>query len=258
MHDEVPAAETEKPIPLWTAFGVLAAIVIGGGTLIYKYLYRPPAPPAAIEVVTPGPGQPRVARSGGNAPATAPALDLLVVAREADLDDGVHRLPAGGTLIKAADAYVKAFDGTPDAAPSLSFGYFTVSQAQWEHGYLSNGVRRLSGDGEYAKSLGVTAEQLKKLEDLPPEPPMRWDNQARDRFSKLYAAWRSAGEAQRSAAAGVMVRQLAEYARGKRDADDAMRRRRVERIRSVLTPDQVRAMNPIPRWDLPTTRATPR
>src|SRR5688572_31691728 len=42
MPDDVPTTDSEKPIPLWAAVAILAAIVIGGGTIIFKYLYRPP------------------------------------------------------------------------------------------------------------------------------------------------------------------------------------------------------------------------
>ena len=247
------AAGAEKPVPLWVAVGIMAAIVVGGGGFIYYYLFRPP-PRNSIKVITPAPNDPRIARSGGDAPSGNPAIDPLLVARESEMGDGVHALPTGGTMVKAGDAYVKAFDHPDNAAPTMSFGFFTLNDAQWEHGYLSNAVRRLLGDAEYARSLSVTADQLEKLEDLPPAPALRWPDDVRRRFVEMYGKWRGAAEKDRAAAAGTLVRELHAYAKDRRAADERAMGERVRRIRSVLTAKQMEAMNPIPKWDLPASR----
>jgi uncharacterized protein YukE len=255
------AAAGEKQIPLWVAIAVMAMILIAGAVLVFKYANRPPPAPApapkAINVVTPAPGQPRIARSGPNPVPTPPAIDPLLVAREAELADGIHTLPTGGTMVKAGDAYIKAIRLPEDPGPALSFGSFTVSDEQWVHGYLSNGVRRLLGDPEYAKSLAVTADQIKQLEALPGEPSMRWPRDARDRFADLYKKWDATPPAQKPAAEKELVGALREYAQAKRAADQTAMGQRVAKIRAILTGPQVEKLNPIPRWDLPTTKPSP-
>jgi hypothetical protein len=253
------AAAGEKQIPIWVAIGVMAMILLAGAVLVFKYASRPPPAPApkAINVVTPAPGQPRIARSGGSPAPTPPAIDPLLVAREAELPDGIHTPPTGGTMVKAGDAYIKATRFPEDPAPALSFGSFTVSDEQWVHGYLSNGVRRLLGDIEYAKSLRVTPEQLKQLEALPAEPSMRWPKQARDRFADLYKKWEATPPAQKPAAQKELVGALRDYAQAKRAADQTAMGQRVAKIRAILTGPQVEKLNPIPRWDLPATKPSP-
>jgi len=253
MADDSTTAAVEKSVPLWIALAIMLAIMLAGGTLIWKYLYRPPAP-HQTNVVAPAPGQPRIVRSGGNLAAPQPTADALAAAREAELPDGVHGLAGGGTLVKAGDAYLKAFPRADDPQPSFSLGFFSVDDSQWEHGYLSNGVRRVLADGEYAKSLGVTAEQVKQLEDLPAAPAMRWPDEARERLSKLYAKWKSADEKEKPDAARALLAELQSVAQAKRSADQQSMTQRVAKIRSILTARQVEAMNPIPRWNLPTTK----
>jgi hypothetical protein len=253
MDDDSKTLPIQKSVPLWVAVGVMLAIMLGGGALIWKYLYRPPVP-RQTNVVSPAPGQPRIVRSGGNLAAPQPTADALAAAKEAELPDGVHGLPSGGTLVKAGDAYLKAFPRADDPQPSFSLGFFSVDDSQWEHGYLSNGVRRALGDGEYAKSLGVSAEQVRQLEELPAAPGMRWPDEARERLSGLYAKWKSAGEKGKADAERALVAELQSVAQAKRSADQQSMTQRVAKIRAILTARQVEAMNPIPRWNLPTTK----
>jgi hypothetical protein len=259
MEGDRRDVSSEKPIPMWLGIGVMGLILLVGLGLIVKYVYRRPSQRNAIHVVTPAPGQPRVARSGGSVPGTGPAIDVGAIAREAELSDGIHPLGGnGGTLVKAGNAYLKVFGRREDGDQAISLGFFTVSDEQWVHGYLSNGVRRALGDEEYAKELGVTSDQRKGLERLPAEPPPRWPAVVRERLVGLYKEWESAGEDEKSGVGNQLIDALGAAAKTKHDADEVAMRERVMRIRSILMPAQAQQMNPFPKWNLPTSRATTR
>jgi hypothetical protein len=249
-------ARADRPIPFAGALAVMALVLFAGAALIAKYLYPPAAaPPPPLRTVVPSPSNPRVA---GGPPAAADdsarAHVILAAAAEPELPDGVHP-SAGGVTFKAGDAYLKFADDPQPAR--AAFGYFTLSDDEWLHGYLTQGVRRLTLHDDYARELAVTDDQRKRLADLPAPPPSRWPDADRDHFLTLYREWRLAPDDARPAAQATLLKALAEYATTQRTANRKRMADRVAAIRSILDDRQLARINPIPRWELPAaTRPT--
>lgn len=226
----------DKPISMPVAVGVMGLILVVGGGLIWKFLYHPPAPANAIRTIAPLPGSPHVAggppANGGAVPVEA----LKAIVAEADLPDGLHTNPGGDTLIKSGDAYMRVND-----KDRFAFGFFTLSDQEWEHGYLSQGVRRMLTQEDFARELGLTADQRARLEKLPEAPAAKWPQADRERLIGLYK-----DEKTRLQVVGA----LAAYAAERRGADQKVMDERIHAIRSILTEKQLAKVNPIPRWPL--------
>jgi hypothetical protein len=216
----------------------MGLILIVGAFLIWKYVYRPAAPPNAIHTITPLPGAPNVAGSHQGAD-TGLRRQVTEIAAEAELPDGVHERGHEDWLVKSGDAYMRV--RRMDGRFKYAFGYFTLDEQEWEHGYLTQGVRRILNEEDYAKSLGVTAEQRARLEELPPAPKTTWSQADRDRLIALYK-----DEASRPR----LVAALGDYAKTKRATERRLFTERIEKIRAILTPTQLERINPIPRWPL--------
>ena len=233
-----PANSSAKRIPLPLALGVMALVLIVGAFLIWKYVYRPANPPSAIRTITPLPGAPHVA---GGPPATDSGLKRKIteLANEADLPDGIHERGPYDWLVKAGDAYMRV--RRLDGKMRYAFGYFTLDDQQWEHGYLTQGVRRILNEPSYASELDITPDQRAKLEKLPPPPDTKWPQADRDRFIALYKNEDSRPQ---------LVQALGDYATAKRQAERKSFVDRIEKIRAILTPAQAQRINPIPRWPL--------
>jgi hypothetical protein len=240
------------------AIGIMGLILAAGAALVFKYTHRPPPAPNAVNVITPAPNQPRIARSGGNPTSPPPDLDPLLAAKEEQLPNGIHQLPTGVTLVKAGDAYLKAIRLPEDPAPAFSLGHYSLSADEWINGYLMSGIRRILADPDYARSLAITPDQLKQLEALPPGPAARWPRESRDRLAELYKKWDTAPASQKSTAADQLVKAVGDYAHSKLIADHQAMSQKVAKIRAALTPQQLEKLNPLPRWNLPTTKPATR
>jgi hypothetical protein len=217
------------------AVGVMGLILVVGAGLIWKFLYHPPAPGNAIHTIAPLPGSPRVA---GGPPANSggiPVEALKAMVAEADLPDGLHQTRSG-TLIKAGDAYLRVRD-----KESYAFGFFSLSDQEWEHGYLSQGVRRMLAQEDFARELGLTADQRSRLEKLPAAPAAKWPQADRERLIALYKDEKTRPQ---------IVAALAAYAAERRAADLKVMDERIHAIRSILNEKQLARINPIPRWPL--------
>ncbi|MDB5321182.1 MAG: hypothetical protein JWN40_2813 [Phycisphaerales bacterium] len=234
--DPPPATSAaDKPISLPVAVGVMGLILVVGAGLIWKYLYHPPAPANAIRTIAPQPGSPHVAGGPAAKDAGIPVEALKAIAAEADLPDGLH-LTSTGTLIKAGDAYLRV-----RGMDSYAFGFFTLSEQEWEHGYLSQGVRRMLTQDDFAKELALTDDQRARLEKLPAAPAAKWPQADRDRLIALYKDEKSRPQ---------VVAALAAYAAERRAADQKVMAERIRQFRSILTEKQLARVNPIPRWPL--------
>jgi hypothetical protein len=251
MPAEPNQASPDRPIPLPIALGVMAAILVGGGALIWRFVYRPALAQNAIRTVAPTADNPRVA--GGPSGVLAAAGDAGIkinpvqAAAEADLPSGIHTRPGGDVLIKSGDAYVRLIPAAGDEPARQAFGYFTLPETEWEHGYLTQGVRRLLTQEDFAKELALTDDQRARLEKLPAAPSIRWTDAERDRLLALYNDAKTRGE---------VVAALAAYAATKRAADQKVMTQRVKEIRAILSEKQLARINPIPRWPLTATPAS--
>jgi hypothetical protein len=235
--DSPPATTAaDKPISMPVAVGVMGLILVVGAGLIWKFLYHPPAPANAIRAIAPLPGSPHVAGGPAGKDAGIPVEALKAIAAEADLPDGLHQNGGGDTLIKAGDAYLRV--RPPEG---YAFGFFTLSEQEWEHGYLSQGVRRMLAQEDFAKELGLTAEQRSRLEKLPTAPGAKWPQADRERLIALYKDEKTRAQ---------VVAALGAYAAERRAADLQVMDERIHAIRSILNEKQLARVNPIPRWPL--------
>jgi hypothetical protein len=240
----------------------MAVILLAGGALIAKYIYQPQPSAPVLRTVVPSPSNPRVV--GGPTADDPAARAILAAAADPDLPDGAHWALDGGFMFKAGDAYLK-FKLENDGPPTrITFGYFTLSDEEWDHGFLTQGVRRLLLRDDFARRLALTDQQAKRLADLPPAPPSRLPDADRDRFLALFREFdlrrddvQARGEHARAAAEAKLVKALADYATTTRASNQKRMADRVAAIRSILTEAQLARINPIPRWELPASRPTP-
>jgi hypothetical protein len=250
-----PVNPASKPIPIPLAVAAMAALVVGGGLLIWRYRYHAPPPPNVSRVTVPLPTSPHVAGGGAGADSAKDQQArqaALAAAAEADLPDGVHEVGDRTVLAKSGDAYVRVARATPSGdPPRFAFGTFSLPDIEWEHGYLTQGVRRILEDSAYAKELGVTKQQWDQLDALPASPSNKWPVADRQKLMDLWLAWETAADGDAKAkAAEVLVKALGEIATRKRSADQQVMKDRAKRIREVLNEAQLKAVNPIPRWEV--------
>jgi hypothetical protein len=249
-----------KPVPIWLAGAVMGLTLCLGAILVWKYRMAPASPPNVARVVVPPLNNPRVAGGGGAADAADPKLRLvaLAAAAEADLPDGAHEAADGSSvLFKSGDAYMRLVRGAKAGdPPRYAFGTFSLPDVEWEHGYLSQGVRRILEQADYAKQLGVTKAQWDKLDALPAAPAAKWPQDDRDRFAALALKWDTTAGDAKAAAATEVVKAIGAFATKKREADQKAMAERIKAVREILTADQVKQINPIPRWDVKAGAAT--
>lgn len=234
----------QKKIPLPLAIGALGALFLGGLTFILLYL-APWKKDNVSRTLTPSPHAPRVA--GGPSANPTQAAQAVMAAREADLEDGVHRLGDQTLLFKSGDAYMKV--RIQDNQDAFSFGFYSLSDLAWEHGYLSQGVRRIVSQPDFARELSVTSAQVDQLEKLPTAPATKWSDEQRQRVTDAYAKWKAAAGGDRDRAAAQVLAQLNTSAKQKKSADDATMTARLNAIRAILTEAQLQKINPLPRWE---------
>lgn len=235
----------QKKIPLPLALGILGALLLGGLTFILLYL-APWQKNNVSRTVTPSPHAPRVA--GGASANPTQAAQAVLAAREADLEEGVHRLDEQTLLFKSGDAYLKV--RTQDNQDAFSFGFYSLSDLAWEHGYLSQGVRRIVSQPDFARELSVTAAQVDQLDKLPAAPPTKWSDEQRQPVIAAYAKWKSAAGGERDRQTKHVLDQLKATANQKKSADDTAMTARVTAIRAILTEAQLQQINPLPRWEV--------
>jgi hypothetical protein len=237
----------EKTVPLGIALGVLGVILMGGGLLIWKYVYRPAAPVNVMHVTVPTPANPRMV--GGDGVDGTTKFNVVQTAGEADLPDGVHAGTAGNVLIKAGDAYMRVSPGEKDRT-RVSFGYFTVKDGEWEHGYVTQGIRRILTQDDFAKELAVTEEQKTKLKELPEAPASKWPEKDRERFIAQYQMWAAAKGDESGKLGAELVKGLKEFGEKKRTEDLKLMTDRVSRAKGILNEKQLGQINPIPKWEV--------
>lgn len=248
-HTMTPPAE--KTVPLGIALGMMGVILMGGGLLIWRYVYRPAGPVNVMHVTVPTPANPRMA--GGDGGNGVVKFNVVQTAGEADLPDGVHPGTAGNVLFKAGDTYMRVLPGE-DGKARVGFGYFTVKDGEWEHGYVTQGIRRILTQDDFAKELGVTEEQKSKLKELPEAPATKWPEKDREKFIAQYQMCAAAkGDDSAKLGAGL-VKGLKEYGEKRRAEDLKVMTDRVSQVKGILNEKQLGRINPIPKWEVKGTR----
>ena len=246
-----PTLPPDKSVPLGPALAVMGLVLVAGGTLIWHYFHQLHRPANAMRVLTPPPSNPRVA--GGPVVAdNAAKLDVARIAAEDDLPDGIHPGGAGDALFKAGDTYFRVLQA--NGLPSYHFGFFTLKEGEWEHGYLTQGVRRILAQEDFAKEIGITDDQRSKLGELPAAPPARWPQADRDRFVAQYQTWAAATGDDKAKAGAELLKSLGAYGDQKRAADQKIMTDRAARAKAILTEKQLAKINPIPKWNVKTTQ----
>jgi len=242
----------EKTVPLGIALSFMGVILMGGGLVIWRYVYHPARPVNVMHVTVPTPANPRMA--GGDGGDGVAKFNVVQTAGEADLPDGVHAGTGGNVLFKGGDAYMRALPGE-NGKPRFSFGYFTVRDGEWEHGYVTQGIRRILTQDDFAKELGVTEEQKGKLKDLPEAPAAKWPEKERERFIAQYQMWAAAAGDEKAKVGDELVAGLKKFGEAKREADLMVMKNRVSRVKGILDEKQLGRINPIPKWEVKGTPA---
>lgn len=240
--------EARTPIPLPAALAAFAVLLIGGALVIWKYVYRPAKPPNVTNVRVPAPGNPRVA-GGDDAMNDQLKQDVTKTAAEADLPDGIHARGNNDALVKGGDVYMRVLPREAQP-PGFTFGYFTLADREWEHGYVTQGVRRILAQEDYALELAITTDQAKRLQELPDAPASKWPEADRKRFADAYMAWAKAADAEKGKLSEDLVRGLKEFGEKRRWGDQQVMNARLAQVKEILNERQLNRINPIPRWEL--------
>ncbi len=248
-HTMTPPAQ--KTVPLGIALGVMGVILMGGGLLIWRYVYHPARPINVMHVTVPTPANPRMA--GGDGADGVAKFNVVQTAGEADLPDGVHPAAAGNVLLKAGDAYMRVLPQA-DGKARYSFGYFTVKDGEWEHGYVTQGIRRILTQDDFAKELAVTEEQKSKLKELPEAPAAKWPEKEREGFIAQFEKWAAATGDEKAKVGAELVKSLKEFGEKKRAEDLKLMTNRVSRVKGILDEKQLGRINPIPKWEVKGTQ----
>jgi hypothetical protein len=227
-------------------------ILLGGGLLIWRYLYHPARPVNAMHVTLPTHGNPKVA-GGPVMTGGINKFNVIQTAAEAALSNGIHPGANGDVLFKAGDTYLRV-SPDKDGKPNFNFGYFTVSDVEWEHGYLTQGIRRILTQEDFAKEVGISGEQRIKLKELPEAPALKWPVGDREKFIAQYQKWVSAGGDEKEKVGAELIASLKKYGEQKREADLKVMADRVSRVRAILNEKQLARINPIPKWEIKTTQ----
>ena len=241
-----------RDIPIWLTGIVLILCIVGGGWLVRWYsrdtgtqaIEVPLEDSAAVaanarvrgQLGMPG-GNPRAQRDNGGFFAAAV--------------DGVKPSGTSGKawIVRSGDAtmYVsQGRNGQLDLNPSYVTQKLTPEQAQ-----VLMMRRRLMTDAAMREQIQLTAAQLESLRKVEDFRGMVIEPTDRAKLTSLFQAWRtSPGDATEKPLVAALA-DVAKRAAGPTQAFDASR---VEQVRKILTPDQVKRFNagPTPPNGTPT------
>lgn len=241
-----------RDIPIWLTGVVLILCIVGGGWLVRWYTREPgtlavnvPLEDQATiaanakvrsQLSMPG-GNPRAQRDGG---LFSPAVD------------GVKASGNSGKawIVRSGDAtmYVsQGRNGQFELNPSYITQKLTPEQAQ-----VLMMRRRLMTDTAMREQIQLTAEQLEALRKVEDFRGMVIEPTDRAKLASLFQAWRTApGDATEKPLLAALI-DVAKRAAGPTQAFDASR---VEQVRKIVTPDQVKRFNegPMPPNGTPGT-----
>jgi len=161
----------------------------------------------------------------------------------ANASDGL--LPGGGNLaatFQANNARV-VFEPPNFAAPTVRLFYIDREFIRWPQQDVIVARFHLLRDPSLAATLGVTAEQMRRLTSLPPPPPRGMLASPADiaELQRLWNAYRAAAEPRKATAARQIAESLARIADAARQPSQAAYTKRAREIEAILTPEQIAA-----------------
>lgn len=229
-----------RDIPIWLTGVVLILCIVGGGWLVRWYsrdpgtqaIEVPLEDPAAVAANAKVRGQ--LGLPGGNARAQRDNGFFSAAV------DGVKASGNSGKawIVRSGDATMYVSQGRTgqlDLNPSYVTQKLTPEQAQ-----VLMMRRRLLTDAAMREQIQLAAAQLEALRKVEDFRGMVIEPTDRAKLSSLFQAWRTApGDATEKPLLAALV-EVAKRAAGPTQTFDASR---VEQVRKILTPDQVKRFN---------------
>jgi hypothetical protein len=226
-----------RDIPIWLTGVVLILCVVGGAWLVRWYTRDPGT--QAVEVPLEDP-----ATVAAAAKFRGPLAGYSPVgggrAQRDGTGDGVRATGNSGNawIVRAGEAtmYVSLLKkGDYELNPSFIKQALTPEQAQ-----VLMMRRRLMIDAAMRAQIQLTADQLDALRKVEDFKGMVIDTPDRLKLTNLFKAWRAAPN---DASEKPLVAALAEIAKRAAEPTKAFDAARVERVRKILTPEQVKRFN---------------
>ena len=214
-------AEPRMPLRAWLALAVMLATVAGVGYLLYDRLFG----------------------SGGSASGdlvdVIPGRRLAGAITQAQMQpDGVRELGSNSYQVKAGDARVNVRRAKADAEWTYNFTYQRRDLLTPEVDAALTARWRLPRDSAYAKSLGVTPEQIARLDELPGREGMVVADADRARVKALFEAYVKAPPP-RDAETTAIVEALREIGDRSLEPTRTAMAERAAMVQAILTPDQL-------------------
>ena len=240
----IEVEEKTRDIPVWLTGIVLILCVLGGGWLIRWYTRDGGAQTVEVPLEDPatlaaaakfrGPLSDYAPGRNGRAPQRDDATPAKV--------DGVRSSGNSGSawIVRAGDAtmYVSVDKrGQLDVNPSYVRQTLTPEQAQ-----VLLMRRRLLTDAGVREQVKLTDDQLAALKKVDDFRGMVMDAADKSKLGQLFQAWRAA-QGDKSAPERALVAALADAAKRCVEPTKAFDAGRVEQVRKILTPEQVRLFN---------------
>jgi hypothetical protein len=214
------APPQRMPLFAWLALAVMLATVAGVGYLLYGRLFGGAGESRDLVDIIPGRGLP-----GGIAP---PRVQ----------PDGVRELGSNSHQVKAGDARVNVRRDKAGAEWTYNFSYQRRDLLTPEIDAALTARWRLPRDARFAASLGVTPEQIKRLDEVPGREGMIVSEADRARVKGLFEAYLNASPP-REAETTALVNALREIGDRSLEPTRAAMADRAAKVQGILTPEQI-------------------
>ncbi len=152
--------------------------------------------------------------------------------------DGVRVRPNDSYLVRSGAYTLNANKSAKDGTWSLRFTTDRNDILTAEQDAAFTARWRFTHDSAYAKSLGVTPEQIAKLGEIPGKGGLIIGQAERDRLQHLIEA-HAAAPAPKEKEQAALVAALAEIGEGSIEPTRKDLLDRVEKVRAILTPEQL-------------------
>jgi hypothetical protein len=208
-----------RELPRWIGIAIVSVIAVGSGWWLWSYYRDQPNASELTEVMPP----------------RGPRGWMQVPRDEAD---GVRQRQNGSYQIKAGEAMMTASRTKTGDDWNLQLSYVKPDLLTTEQAAALLARYRLVSDAAFAKSLKVTDEQLKQLRKVPTGTRMVLTDVDQKRIEGLWDAYvRTTGP--KATAEKSVVDALREIAASSLAPTRASVAERSERVRAILTPEQI-------------------